>query len=68
MIYIADEATANELFNLFHDYLASSCGAGETTNLGNGQDVTYEDGCYVSISYNENAASYVVCVAVDVIL
>ena len=68
MIGIADEATANEVFNLFNDYLASNCGAGETTNLGNGQDVTYEDGCYVTISYNENAASYVVCVAVDVIL
>ena len=68
MIYIADETTANELFDLFNSYLASNCGDSEVTDLDNGQDVTYADGCYVSISYSENAASYVVCVAVDVIL
>ena len=66
MIGIADEATANEVFNLFNDYLAGSCGDSEVTDLGNGQDVTYADGCYVTISYNENAASYVVTVAIDI--
>ena len=68
MIYIADETTANELFDLFNSYLASSCGDAEETSYDGGQRFDYEDGCYVSISYNENAASYVVCVAVDVIL
>ncbi|MCR5048985.1 MAG: hypothetical protein K6A37_08515 [Saccharofermentans sp.] len=66
MIYIADETTANELFNAFNDYLASNCGDAEETSYDGGQRVDYEDGCYVSISYSENAASYVVCVAVDI--
>lgn len=66
IIGIADEATANEVFNLFNDYLAGSCGDSETTDLDNGQDVTYEDGCYVTISYNEDAASYVISVAIDI--
>ena len=66
MIYIADETTANELFNAFNDYLASNCGDAEERSYDGGQSVDYEDGCYVSISYSENAASYVVCVAVDI--
>ena len=66
MIYIADEATANELFNLFHDYLASSCGDAEETSYDGGQSFDYSDGCYVSISYIENISSYCIAVAIDI--
>ena len=66
MIYIADETTANELFNLFNDYLASNCGDAEETSYDGGQSFDYSDGCYVSISYIENISSYCIAVAIDI--
>ena len=66
MIYIADETTANEVFNLFNDYLAGSCGDAEETSYDGGQRFDYEDGCYVSIGYSENIAYYGITVAIDI--
>ena len=66
MIYIADETTANEVFNLFNDYLAGSCGDAEETSYEGGQRFDYADGCYASISYSENIAYYGITVAIDI--
>ena len=66
MIYIADETTANELFDLFNSYLAGSCGDAEETSYDGGQRFDYEDGCYVSIGYSENIAYYGITVAIDI--
>ena len=66
MIYIADETTANELFDLFNSYLASNCGDAEETSYDGGQRFDYSDGCYVSISYSEDIAYYGITVAIDI--
>ena len=66
IIYIADEATANEVFNLFNDYLASNCGDAEETSYEGGQRFDYADGCYVSIDYSEDIAYYGINVAIDI--
>lgn len=66
ILYIADEATANEVFNLFNDYLAGSCGDAEETSYDGGQRFDYADGCYASIDYNEDISYYKINVAIDI--
>ena len=66
ILYIADEATANEVFNLFNDYLAGSCGDAEETSYEGGQRFDYADGCYASIDYNEDISYYKINVAIDI--
>ena len=67
MIVIDDEAYADELFNLFNDYLEGLYGEGFQYGSDEGQSVDYEEsGCYISNYFNSNINAYAITVAVEI--
>ena len=65
IIVIDDEAYADELFDLFNEYLSGIYGQGFESGGDEGLRVEYGD-CYISNYYNSDISAYSITVAIDI--